>query len=44
VTVGGQTHRGIAAGRSFTAYGWNDGEAGVDLQAVAGMSALTVTG
>ena len=44
VTVGGLTHRGIAAGRSFTAYGWNDGGAGVDLQAVAGMSALTVTG
>lgn len=44
VTVGGQTHHGIAAGRSFTAYGWNDGAAGVDLQAVAGMSALTVTG
>jgi len=43
VTLGGTTHRGIAPGRSFTAYGWETGAAGIDLSAVAGMSALTVT-
>jgi hypothetical protein len=43
VTVGGSTYHGIARGRSFTANGWGDGTPGVDLQAVAGMSALTVT-
>ena len=43
VTLGGTTHRGIAPGRSFTAYGWASGAAGVDLFAMAGMSALTVT-
>jgi hypothetical protein len=43
VTLAGSTHRGIAPGRSFTAYGWGFGTAGVDLVAVAGMSALTVT-
>ena len=43
MTVGGSTYRGIARGRSFTANGWGDGAAGVDLQAVAGMAALTVT-
>ncbi|KUL27433.1 hypothetical protein ADL15_35740 [Actinoplanes awajinensis subsp. mycoplanecinus] len=43
VTLDGSTHKGIAPGRSFTANGWAAGEAGVDLLAVAGMSALTVT-
>jgi hypothetical protein len=43
VTLGGTTHRGIAPGQSFTAYGWKSGAAGIDLFAVAGMSALTVT-
>lgn len=43
VTVGGSTYRGIARGRSFTANGWVDGTPGVDVQAVAGMAALTVT-
>ncbi|WIM99206.1 hypothetical protein ACTOB_002850 [Actinoplanes oblitus] len=43
VTVGGTTHRGIAPGRSFTTRGWGTGDAGVDLQAVAGLSTLTVT-
>jgi hypothetical protein len=42
VTLAGATHTGIAPGKSFTAYGWGDGSAGVDLLAVAGMSALTV--
>lgn len=42
VTLDGTTHRGIAPGQSFTAYGWG-GAAGIDLSAVAGMSALTVT-
>ncbi|WP_189331629.1 hypothetical protein [Actinoplanes ianthinogenes] len=44
VTLGGTTHQGIAPGRNFTANGWGSTEAGVDLQAVAGLSALTVTG
>jgi hypothetical protein len=43
VTLDGATHRGIAPGKSFTAYGWGSGGAGIDLFAVAGMSALTVT-
>ena len=43
VTLGGSIHRGIAPGQSFTAYGWGDGTAGIDLQAVAGMGGLTVT-
>jgi len=43
VTVGGSTHHGIAAGQSFTANGWGEDAPGVDVQAVAGMSALTVT-
>jgi hypothetical protein len=42
VTLAGSTHRGIAPGQSFEAYGWG-GDAGVDLLAAAGMSALTVT-
>jgi hypothetical protein len=42
VTLAGATHRGIAPGRSFTANGWAAGAAGIDLLAVAGMSALTV--
>lgn len=43
VTLDGATHRGIAPGRSFTAYGWGSAGVGIDLLAVAGMSALTVT-
>jgi hypothetical protein len=43
VTLDGATHRGIAPGKSFTAYGWGSGGTGIDLFAVAGMSALTVT-
>ena len=35
--------RTFAPGRSFTAYGWGTGAAGIDLSAVAGMLALTVT-
>ena len=43
VTLDGATHRGIAPGRSFTAYGGGSAAAGIDLSAVAGMSAMTVT-
>jgi hypothetical protein len=43
VTLAGATHRGIAPGKEFTAYGWNQGGSGIDLTAAAGMSALTVT-
>lgn len=43
VTLDGATHRGIAPGKSFTAYGWGSAGVGIDLLAVAGMSALTVT-
>ncbi|GIM96265.1 hypothetical protein [Paractinoplanes toevensis] len=43
VTLAGATHKGIAPGRSFTANGWGNGEAGFDVEAVAGMSALTIT-
>ncbi|HEY0001870.1 MAG TPA: hypothetical protein VGB74_15560 [Actinoplanes sp.] len=43
VTLGGSTYRGIAPGKSFTAYGWGPGTPGIDLEAVAGMAALTVT-
>jgi hypothetical protein len=43
VTLAGATHRGIAPGQSFTANGWQDGTAGFDVTAVAGMSALTIT-
>ncbi|GIF17497.1 hypothetical protein BJ973_009538 [Actinoplanes tereljensis] len=43
VTLAGATHKGIAPGQSFTANGWGSGEAGFDVQAVAGMSALTIT-
>jgi hypothetical protein len=42
VTVYGDTHYGIAPGKSFTAAGWADRGDGVDVQAVAGMSALSV--
>lgn len=45
VTLAGTTHRGIAPGQSFTANGWQtDNPTGFDVQAVAGMSALTITG
>jgi hypothetical protein len=44
VTVDGSTHRGIAPGRSFTANGWDSADSGIDLLAVAGMAALTITG
>lgn len=42
VTLDGTTHKGIAPGRSFTTDNWA-GTAGIDLLAVAGLSALTVT-
>jgi hypothetical protein len=41
VTLGGSTHRGISPGEAFTANGWG-GDAGVDLLAEAGLTALTV--
>ncbi|MEU4240996.1 hypothetical protein [Actinoplanes sp. NPDC026619] len=43
VVLDGQTHQGIAAGQSFTANGWQDGAAGVDVQARAGVGALVVS-
>ncbi len=43
VTLDGTTHKGIAPGRSFTTGNWA-GTAGIDLLAIAGLSALTVTG
>jgi hypothetical protein len=42
VVLDGQTHQGIAAGQTFTANGWQDGAAGVDVRARAGVGALTV--
>ncbi|GIM98146.1 hypothetical protein [Paractinoplanes toevensis] len=42
VILDGQTHQGIAAGQSFTANGWQEGVAGVDVQARAGVGALVV--
>jgi hypothetical protein len=42
VVLDGQTHQGIAAGQSFTANGWQEGAAGVDVQARAGVGALVV--
>ncbi|MFI1990373.1 hypothetical protein [Actinoplanes sp. NPDC020271] len=42
VTLDGTTHKGIAPGRSFTSGDWS-GTAGIDLLAVAGLSALTVS-
>ncbi|MEV6343679.1 hypothetical protein [Actinoplanes sp. NPDC051851] len=42
VTLDGATHKGIAPGQSFTANGF-DGDAGIDLDAAAGMSTLTVS-
>jgi hypothetical protein len=42
LTIGGRTHNGIAPGQSFTANGWLDGRAGVDVQAVGGMAAFSV--
>ncbi|GAA2626866.1 hypothetical protein [Paractinoplanes durhamensis] len=42
VVLDGQTHQGIGAGQNFTANGWQDGAAGVDVQARAGVGALMV--
>lgn len=42
ITVGGTTHRGVAPGRSFGVDGWAEGSAGLDVQALAGMSSLDV--
>jgi hypothetical protein len=43
VILDGQTHQGIAAGQTFTANGWTDGAAGVDVRARAGVGALVVS-
>ncbi|MEU4240391.1 hypothetical protein [Actinoplanes sp. NPDC026619] len=43
ITLDGATHRGIAPGQSFTANGWDAAGIGFDVQAVAGLAALTVT-
>lgn len=42
-TLDGTTHQGIAPGQSFTANGWGQSNTGVDLQAQAGVGALTAT-
>jgi len=42
VLLDGRTHRGVAAGRTFTPRSWPDTADRVDLQAVAGLAALTV--
>jgi len=43
VTVNGQVHQGVAGGQSFTANGWQDGGAGVDVRAQAGAGAVQVS-
>ncbi|GAA0536999.1 hypothetical protein GCM10010172_17960 [Paractinoplanes ferrugineus] len=43
LVLDGQTHQGISAGQSFTANGWQNGTAGVDVQARAGVGALVVS-
>ena len=43
VTLGGETHQGVAGGQTFTAGGWRDGAPGVDVQAQAGAGAIEVT-
>ncbi|UQU62117.1 hypothetical protein COUCH_24095 [Couchioplanes caeruleus] len=42
VMLGGRTHRGVAAGQTFTTRSWTDTADRVDVQAVAGLAALTV--
>lgn len=42
VTIAGQPHQGVAGGQSFTANGWQDGAAGVDVQARAGAGVVIV--
>jgi hypothetical protein len=42
VTLDGQNHSGVAAGQTFTPAGWAAAVDRVDVDAVAGMSALTV--
>ncbi|WP_199514758.1 hypothetical protein [Nucisporomicrobium flavum] len=42
VMLGGRTHRGVAAGQTFTTRAWTDTADRVDVQAVAGLAALTV--
>lgn len=42
VTLDGQNHAGVAAGQTFTPAGWGEAVDRIDLDAVAGMSALTV--
>jgi hypothetical protein len=43
VTLDGQTHQGVGGGQVFTAGGWQDGGAGVDVQARAGAGGITIT-
>jgi hypothetical protein len=42
VTVGGTVRQGVAPGQVFTANGWGQTNTGVDVQAQAGVGALTV--
>jgi hypothetical protein len=42
VTLGGRSHPGVAAGRTFTPPSWDAAADRVDVDAAAGMSALTV--
>jgi hypothetical protein len=43
VTIDGQVHQGVAGGQSFTANGWKDGAAGLDVRAQAGAGAVQVS-
>lgn len=43
VTIDGRTHQGVGGGQVFTADGWRDGAAGVDVQASAGAGGITIT-
>jgi hypothetical protein len=42
VTLDGRKHSGVAAGRTFTPEHWGETEDRIDVDAIAGMSALTV--
>ena len=43
VTIGGQTHEGVAGGQVFTAGAWRDDGPGVDVRAQAGAGAVLVS-
>ena len=43
VSLEGQQHTGVAGGSVFTTAGWTPGAAGFDVDAIAGVSQLTVT-